>query len=218
MSDEPRAKVDYSSLRIPKRNEGIVVNSTVQMNLLLGAREGCSGKDGVVRMLAEDTYLIPQLRNALGAYGAFVNLDRISSGLYTYRDPNLAGSYDIFAGLPEYLRTAALTQADVDNYIIGSYSSLSKPLGLLSGATRAMTDRLVGCSEEMRLNWMKEAKATEPADIAAAAEVFETLVETGVRSTSGTESALLGAGDLFDVLIYPDGTVKELAQTVQPAA
>ena len=218
MTNEEREKVDYSVLRIPKRNEGIVVNSTVQMNVLVGPYTGYSGKDAVTGMLIDDAYLLPQLRNALGAYGAFSYLDRISSGLYTYRDPNLAGSYDIFARLPAYLKQADLTQADVDDYIIGSYSNLSRPLGLLSGGMQVMSDRLIGYSEEQRLQWMKDAKATTVADIAASAEVWEALIQNGVRSTSGTESKLLGAGDLFDVLLYPDGTVKELTPALAPAA
>ena len=218
MSNEVRDKVDYSALRIPKRNEGIVVNSTVQMNVLSGAYADYTGKDTVATMLTDDAYMLPQLRNALGAYGAYSNLDQVFAALYTYRDPNLAGSFEIFGALPDYLNTAELTQEDVDSYILGSYSSLSKPLGVLSGAIQAMTDKLTGCSEAVRLAWMQEAKATTPDDIRATADIWAALQTNGVRSTSGTESTLLAASDLFDVLIYPDGTVKELRTALSPAA
>ena len=218
MTAEKREAVDYASLRIPKRNEGIVNNSTVHMNVLFSDYANYSGKDAVVNMLINDTYLLPQLRNALGAYGAYSTLSRTSAFLYTYRDPNLAGSYEIFAALPEYLRTAALTQEDVDSYIIGSYSSLSRPDGLLSGAVQAMTDRMLGASEQMRLQWMKDAKATTAEDVAASAQTWEALVQNGARSASGTESALMEAADLFDALIYPDGSVKELRAQAQAAA
>ncbi len=218
MTNEKREKVDYSSLRIPKRNEGVVVNSTVQMNVAYHDYQAYNGQDEVLVGLIDDMYMLPTLRNALGAYGAYSNVDRTGAYLYTYRDPNLAGSYDIFAKLPEYLEGANLTQADVDSYIIGSYSRLSRPMGLLSGATRAMMDSLTGCSEELRMEWMKQAKAVTPESLAASVALWSTVNEDGVRSTSGTESALLAAGDLFDVLLYPDGTVKELPDAAAPAA
>ena len=217
MPNEERARVDYSVLRIPKRSEGVVVNSTVQMNVMASPYDGYSGKDAVTSMLIDDSYLLPQLRNALGAYGAYSNLDYVCSGLYTYRDPNLEGSYKIFEGLPEYLRALELTQEDVDSYIIGSYSGLSRPLGPLAGAMQVMTDMLVGRSEELRLQWMEEAKSTTVEDVVASAELWDALIADGVRSTSGTESTLTAASGLFDVLVYPDGTVKELS-AAEPAS
>lgn len=220
MPNRQREKVDYSSLRLPKRNEGIVNNSTVNMNILYSDYTGYSGKDIVATSLIDDNYLIPILLNTLGAYGAYSQLVNRCSYLYTYRDPNLAGSYEIFAALPQYLRTADLTQEMVDSYVIGSYSGLSRPAGLLSGALSTIENHLVGLFEETELEWMRQAKATTVADIASYADTWEKLIESSVRSSSGSESTLLAASDLFDVLIYPDGTVKGLApsRSLQPAA
>lgn len=217
LGDESRERVDYSVLRIPLRSEGLVNNSTVFMNMLYSSYRDFTGADIVTSSLINDSYMLPQLRNALGAYGAYSALSPNQSALYTYRDPNLEGSYEIFNALPEYLRTGEMSQEYVDSYIIGSYTSLSRPKGLLSGAINAMTDKLVGISEEIRTQWMREAKAQTPEGVAAAAAEFESLCEDGVRSSSGTESALLAAGELFDVLIYPDGAVVE-TQPLSPAA
>ncbi|MDO5111042.1 MAG: insulinase family protein [Clostridia bacterium] len=217
MGNATREKADYASLRIPKRNEGVVNNSTVHMNVLLSAYDGYTGKDNIITSLIDDDYMLPQLRNALGAYGAYASLGHTASILYTYRDPNLAGTYDIFAALPAYLREGTVTQEMVDSYLIGGYTSLSRPAGLLSGAIRAMTDKLTGVSEETRLQWMKDAKATTAADVIATAEVWESMQQNGVRSCSGTESALLEDKDLFDVLVYPDGTVEEITELKEAA-
>lgn len=212
MTGEVRSAVDYSALRIPKQNEGMVVNSTVQMNMLAEPYSDFVGRDFVVKSLIDDMYMLPKLRNGLGAYGAYSYLDHVIKMLYTYRDPNLESSYDIFAELPEYLRTTELTQEDVDRYIIGSYGSIYKLSGLMDGGMKAMDDRLFGYSEELRLQWMKEAKATTVENIRATAGMWEELLKSGVRSTSGTESTLKAAGNLFDVMLYPDGTVKEVKQ------
>lgn len=209
MSDEEREKVDYSSLRLPRQNEALVNNSTVQMNLLIDAANSYSGKDIVINNMISDRYMTPQLRNALGAYGAYATGSKFMNVLYTYRDPNLAGSFDIFAKLPEYLRATEFTQEDVDSYIIGSYSSLSRPEGALSGASEAMERKLMGLSDEMRLQWQKDAKATTPEDVKAAAEIFEALVQNGIKSSSGTAAHLEQGGDLFDELIRMEETDEE---------
>ena len=61
----------------------------------------------------------------------------------------------------------------------------------------------------MRLQLFEDAKATTVDDVRAAAESWQALIDNGVRSTSGTESTLIGAKDLFDVIIYPDGTTRD---------
>ncbi len=212
MKNESREKVDYSVLRLPKRNEGIVNNTTVQMNCMFSEYLNYTCKDNVVTAFVDDVYMLPKLRNALGAYGAYSGFSNSSSALYTYNDPNLSGSYDIFSELPEYLRSEDITQEDVDSYIIGAYSNISRPVGQITGAMDAMEDRLTGRSEEIRLRWLREAKSTTPDDIKASADAWDCLIKNGVRSTSGTESALIAAGDLFDVLIYPDGSEKALGE------
>ena len=210
MTSETREKADYSSLLLPKRNEAVINNSTVQMNLQFHAYTGYSGKDDVITMLINDLYLLPQLRNALGAYGAYSTSDREVQGLYTYRDPNLSSSYEIFAALPDYLRSTALTQEQVNSYITGAYSSLSRPKGQLSDALLTMSNSLIGLSEEARLQLMRDAKATNVADVQAAADSFQKLMEEGVCSSSGTEGNLLESSKLFDVMLYPDSTEKQL--------
>ncbi len=210
MKNEKREKVDYSVLILPKRNEGIVNNSAVHMNIMLLDNSNYTGKDDVISNFINDQYMIPKLRNAFGAYGAGSILYNPFSQLYSYSDPNLSRSYEIFSGLPEYLRSENLTQDDIDNYIIGAYSALSRTQGQNTGAMSAMNMRLLGCSEEMYLKWMKEAKTTTPDDIKASADTWDEMISDGVRSSSGTESSLKEAGDLFDVLIYPDGAEKAL--------
>lgn len=212
MSEEQRPAVDYSSLCIPKRNEGIVNNSTVQMNFLMDRYEGYNGKSAVLNGLIDDSYMFPKLRNGLGAYGAYSCFAKNSAFLFTYRDPNLASTYDIFAALPEYLRTTEWTQDMVDAYVIGGYSALTRAKGPVSSAMDALKMDCAGYTEAVRLQWLKDAKNTTPEDVKAAADEWEKLISSGSRSSSGTESTLMEEAELFDVLIYPDGSEKVLNQ------
>lgn len=205
-----REKVNYSSLRIPKKNEALVNDTTVQYNMLFADNDSFSIKDYCISLLIDDTYLLPQLRNVCGAYGAFTSTNTMNRMLYTYRDPNLAESYAFFEELPHYLEHTDLTQDVVDSYIIGCYSNIVLSSNPLSDAQATLYNYLSGITEEMKLQWLKEVKATTVNDVVASADTWKAFMENAVRSSSGTESTLLKNAELFDVLVYPDGTIKEL--------
>lgn len=199
-----RQTVDYSTLLKNIAREAVTVNSTVQMNLIFSNADSYSGKDTVIESLINDMYLMPQLRNALGAYGAFSIMSPFYQGLYTYRDPNLASTFKAFEALPEYLRTAEITQNMVDTYIVGSYIALSRPQRGLNGATTAINNYLQGLSEETRLRWMKEAKQTTVKDVRDAADRIQWVVDHGMRSTSATASVIEKNKELFDSVVRLD--------------
>ncbi|MDD3336225.1 MAG: insulinase family protein [Eubacteriales bacterium] len=198
MPSEPREKVDYSALRLSFTNEAVVNNATVHMNVLLSNSDGYSGKLVPIAALINDQYLLPKLRNAMGAYGAGILFDRFADTLYTYRDPNLTETFAVFDALPEYLRTAEITQEQVDRYIIGSYGNLMTAQGKLTKAFDALLYQWYGVSNEERMEWLHEAKSTTVEDVRATVERVENMLANGVRSTSGTASSIEEHKELFD--------------------
>ncbi|MEF9973280.1 MAG: insulinase family protein [Clostridia bacterium] len=196
--------VDYASLRLDACNEALVNNSTVHFNLVWAPATDYSGKDVPIGALVNDRFLLPRLRNAMGAYGAYSQFSAKDYLLYTYRDPNLAATYAVFEQLPEYLRTMELKQADVDSYIVGSYYRLQGRGGKLSQALAALDDRMMGVDRETRLGYLKDAKATTVEDVRAAADDIERLVQDGVRSSSGAQSVIDVQKDLFERIVKLD--------------
>ncbi|MDD3336364.1 MAG: insulinase family protein [Eubacteriales bacterium] len=204
-----REPVDYSVLCKDIQWDAVTVNSTVQMNVIVGASDGFTGKDVVLTALMDDTYLLPQLRSALGAYGAYSSLEPFGQLLYSYRDPNLVGTFEVFEALPEYLRTADITKDMVNTYIVGSYTSLSRPQGALSGAITAVNNSLIGLTEEIRLRWMEEARQTTVDDVRALADRIQNLVDNGVRSTSATASTIEKNKELFTSVVTLNTSANE---------
>lgn len=198
------APVDRSPLRPEKENEALVNSLTVHMNTALLPSFDFTGKLIPISSYVENEYLLPQLRNAMGAYGAYSSLGTMYFALYTYRDPNLASTFEVYEALPDFLRSAEPTQEDLDSYIVGSYGSLLMNEGKLSQAITSATYRLLGLDSERQLKWMREAKATTAEDVRAAADIYEKLVNEGVRSTSGAEATLEGSEDMFTRLIRAD--------------
>lgn len=75
-------------------------------------------------------YLWENIRVKGGAYGVFNIVNR--KGLYTlvtYRDPNVANSYDVFDGLSNYVTSLELSNDDLVKNIIGTISGMDYPMG-----------------------------------------------------------------------------------------
>jgi Zn-dependent M16 (insulinase) family peptidase len=209
MSDETREKVDYTTLRLPKRNEALSNNANVHMNCIIGENPDYSGKDIVFANMLNDLYLLPTLRNKKGAYGAYLSSDMENQRLFTYRDPNLEETFATFRSIPDYLRSAGISQETIDRYIIGSYSSLSRPMGKLTGVASSIQNSLLGITNATKLQWMKEAKSVNVQDVSAFADKMRKLLDEGILSTSGL-SSLSKDSSLFDVQIHTDGTEEPL--------
>ncbi len=192
---------DFSKLLLSMTSEAVVNSATVHMNMTVAPAGGFSGKEYVLSALIRDRYLGPKLRNALGAYDLNCILSRTYDYLCTYRDPNFEETYDVFAALPEQMRTDPLSQQDVDSYIIGSYGMLVYTQGKLSEAFTAANDRRIGLTNEIILSWIRAAKSTTVEDVRAAADRVENLVNTGIRSTSGSESFVTAHQDAFDSIV-----------------
>jgi len=83
----------------------------------------------ILRQIINTDYLWNQIRVQGGAYGASMSLDRQSNLiLSSYRDPECAKTYEVYAGLGKYLEDLELSEAELTSYIIGAFSSLDQPL------------------------------------------------------------------------------------------
>ena len=74
-------------------------------------------------------FLWEQVRNKSGAYGVFSNYNSLSQTVYfcSYRDPLPFGSDEVFADSMKHLLEKDISVTDVDNNIIGSFSSFLEP-------------------------------------------------------------------------------------------
>ncbi len=118
------AKVVFEAL-----NEGFKTSSKVQYCALTGdfSEEGYkySGYMKVMQTIMSLDYMWKEVRIKGGAYGGFAGFRK--SGVFymgSYRDPNLADTYNIYKGLPAYIRNIAFDERELSKYIIGTVSNL----------------------------------------------------------------------------------------------
>ncbi|MBQ1316639.1 MAG: insulinase family protein [Lachnospiraceae bacterium] len=194
-------------------SEGLAVDSTVQYNgLVIGYEEagldGFSGDMDAVSAVMQDAYLYPMLRDQYGAYGVFSGFSE-DGGIYvvSYRDPNVAETFDVYAGMADFADSLELSQEELDGYILSSYAYYAAPEGPLTGALSAAVDVLAGEDPEEKLAYMKELKALTPEKFRSYAAAYRKLYQEGILFTAGGMSAIEKNADLYETVLNPFGAV-----------
>ncbi len=203
----PIEKAAYA-FEAPAKREALVVDSTVQYNLTFAPLSQLgleyTGKLIPLNQLIFDAYLTPEIRHGIGAYGIINIMDKRGILFCSYRDPAVAETFAVYEALAEFVKTAPVTQETLDGYIISTYSSFVVPQGALTGASRAMANRVLGWPDDENLIRMREIKSATVEDLRALSTAMEKLAAEGFRSTSGSASVVGQHKDLFDRVIQTE--------------
>ena len=195
-------------LPVPSLREAISADTNIQFNCAAAAFSQIGAEPDyalrVIGMLVADKILMPVLRDQMGAYSVFCGMDS-DSALYiiSYRDPNVAETFEIYDAIPEKLAEFDLTQADVDGYILSCYSELAKPSGELSGAVAELSRIIQNRPADEKLQMMRACKSVTPESVKASASVFAMLAENGPRGTVGPIGVLQANAGLYDAVLNP---------------
>lgn len=88
-----------------------------------------SGSMNVLKNVLGNEYLWNNVRVKGGAYGCMCGFAPSGNGYFTsYRDPNLAKTYDIYANAADYVRSLALDDRELTKYIIGAVGAIDLPM------------------------------------------------------------------------------------------
>lgn len=210
--DAELPSVDYDEL-IPETDPHTAVATTdsVVYNAvsasLADAGYERSGKFEVMNNLITDKILLPELRFNRSAYGAYAaSIGKDAMYMYTYRDPNLRTTFDVYATVGDTLRTYAetLSKEELDGYIISVYGSLTYPSGYRTRLLMAANDKVVGDDTgEYIIQMIKDIKDFKAEDIAYYAPLYDAMTAEGApRITVGAKSMIEEASDLYSTIIY----------------
>lgn len=151
-------------------HEAIQTNGNVQY-VSVGGRvpiEDYNGRYVVFANILSKDYLHENIRAKGGAYGAGISLT--SSGdvtTYSYRDPNVDKTVDVYHKLPDFLANPGLSQDDLDQLIIGSMTSFHYPLTPASVNNLMVTRHFRGMTKDMVDARLSQALDTKVADLIA---------------------------------------------------
>jgi len=199
------AAQDYSALPEPARREAISIDTSVQYNMISASYDkmstGYNGKYFPIALLINDLYLTPQLRYVNGVYTVLAEFNRDAFYTLTYRDPNIAETFEIYNGLPEFVKNIDITQDELDRYILNAYSSCTATAGELNGAASRIGEYLMGWTDEDKLELLKEIKSVTVQDVKDSAAVFEKALKNGTYTTIGGAAKISENSDLYDSVI-----------------
>jgi len=189
----------------------LIVDSNVNFNFMFASYEDMGLEEytadlDAISSLINDNYLLPQLRDKYGVYGAYTAAADAGIYLYTYRDPNIMETFNVYAQLPAFMETLdTLDQETLDGYILSSYSSYAMPSGELSGALSAILNHLSNIPQEKRVEYMEQLKSITAEKVSDYASAYEALVGNGIYATSGSASAISKYSDMYEEILNPFG-------------
>ncbi|MGB3509202.1 MAG: insulinase family protein [Microcoleaceae cyanobacterium] len=112
-------------------------------------------------------YLFSEIRLKGNAYGAGCAYSGLGKGisLYSYRDPHVSRTLDVFAGLIDYLKDVDWTQTDVDRAIIATTQNDSPVLRPEVATSLALERHLTAQTAESRQERYERSLAATVADV-----------------------------------------------------
>jgi len=196
---------DYSKLPRPAQREAIALDTSVQYNMISATYEDMgteyNGKYIPIGSVISENYITPKIRFGYGAYSNIVEFSDIAFLMVSYRDPNIKETFDVYAGLPEFVRNVEITQEELDRYILQAFSMYTATSGELNGASNALSNYLMGKTSEDQLKLLREIKSATVQDIKDCAAMFENLLKNGAYSTVGSAEKINANKELYNSII-----------------
>ncbi len=201
---------DYTAM-LPEapRHSAIVTGGNIVYNIAAVDLEaaGFDRDDGglqVIQEILNDKFLYPELRVKNSAYGGYCLKDDYLFGFYSYRDPKVAETYQVYASTADFLQNLSITESELEGYQISAYSKVNAPIGPLSTALRGIQDKINQReTREESLRLIRDIKAFTPADLKKYISLFTRFGQDEVvRVTAGARSMIESCPDLFDHINY----------------
>lgn len=155
----------------------------------------------VLRVLLGYDYFWQNVRVEGGAYGCMSHFAR-NGDLYfvSYRDPHLMRTKDVFEDTADYLSNFEASERDMTKYVIGTVSTLDKPLTPSQHALRAINAYFTGVREDELQKQRDAIIAATPEDIRALAPLIRDTMAEGYLCVIGNEEKIAENRQLFDTV------------------
>lgn len=208
--DERIREVDYSEHLTPlKEKIAFVCAGTMQYNMTSMPMQKneieYSSKYDVLRSILDINILFNEFRAKRSAYGAYSDFNKQRGIIYTYRDPNLKESYDVFKSISTLLRGIKISEDELDNYKLNAYSRFAYPLTKFNAAMIAIDETLTKTKvkrPDRFVGYMKEIKALKKDDLEDMYKLVDELANKGKCITAGNREQIENNKDMFDEIIY----------------
>ena len=183
----------------PPVNEAFIIDGGVNYDVQAWPMERRSDRKVLARVMSYE-YLWHNIREVGGAYGTGMLSSDGVEYLYTYRDPHLKESYEIFAKGPAELAARDYTEKDLNDFIVGTVAKLDAPRKPRAQAREIDRRFFCGITDEMMAADRRALCAVNAEWLKQQAAELGAAMAGGVRVAFGSKEAVEAAKDLFDTV------------------
>lgn len=190
-----------------RKNEGILIPSQVQYLCRGGSLNAAgiryTGAMQVVKTAVNYDYLYQNIRVKGGAYGCGCGFASDTSNVYfySYRDPKLTETEEVYEGTGNYVRELNPDEAQLTKYIIGTFSGYERPISRYGKASRSFDAYITGRTYEDVIRERAEMLDITPEQFKAVGEAFDRILDQNYLCAVGNENKLEEHRDMFDTLL-----------------
>ena len=204
LENKENKKAEFAFEKNP-RNEGFAISSNVQY-----ISKGYDLKDlgleykgsySVLSNIVSSTYLHDNIRAKGGAYGGGMRLS-ITGDLqtYSYRDPNLVNTIEIYNNIYKFIENLDLDQESIKNFIIGTMNTFDPMLSEQAKGSLNFARYMTGMSEEIISKYKEEAIKTNLSELKETASYIKEAMDKNYLCAIGGEDILEENKDLFKTI------------------
>ena len=183
----------------PPVNEAFIIDGGVNYDVQAWPMERRSDRKVLARVMSYE-YLWHNIREVGGAYGTGMLSSDGVEYLYTYRDPHVKESYEIFAKGPAELAARDYTEKDLNDFIVGTVAKLDAPRKPRAQAREIDRRFFCGITDEMMAADRRALCAVNAELLKQQAAELGAAMAGGVRVAFGSKEAVEAAKDLFDTV------------------
>ena len=185
------------------KNEGFIIPSKVQYvaksaNFKELGYEN-SGKLAVLEKVLSG-YLSKEIRVKGGAYGGAAMITDSSVMFYSYRDPNLRKTIEIFNGAGNYLRNFTADEEKMAKYIDRALFIVDYPSEPMYKGTNSDIMYITGKTQEDIQRYRDEILSTTVKDIRCYADMIDEILKQNNICVIGEETKIKSEKDLFNTI------------------
>lgn len=197
------------AFKVDKKNEALIIPSRVQYVSKAGNYKEAGGEySGTMRILTNilrTGYLWNQVRVLGGAYGSGFAPERTGVvSFWSYRDPHLERTLEVYAGVSDYLEKLELSDAELSKAIIATIGDMDKPLTPAEKGGLAAGRYIIGFSQEEVQQERDEVLNAKQAELEAYAPILRKTMDQDVICVFGGESKIEENKKLFKNVIKLD--------------
>ncbi len=160
-----------------------------------------SGKHIALSNLLSLGYLWHNIREVGGAYGTGLRFARRGAmNVYSYRDPKVQETYEIYDNIANYLATNEFTDGEILGCIISTLADFVNPKSVEQEGTENEISYLAGYTYEERAKHMADVLSFSREDIKAFVPVFEAFKNSNAECSVGNGNNQSNYGK-FDEII-----------------